>query len=111
MLFNAVAVFGGCERRVTSTNFQGGKATAVFGGIELDFRDCDMQSDAVLEINCVFGGVEVRVPETWHVYARNVPVLGGFEDTSRQPSVAPGTQPKTLTITGMVVFGGIEIKN
>ena len=111
MLFNAVAVFGGCERRVTGKNFQGGKATAVFGGIELDFRDADMESEAILEINCVFGGVEVRVPETWHVYSRNIPVFGGFEDTTRQASVAPGAQAKTLTITGMVVFGGVEIKN
>jgi hypothetical protein len=110
-LFNAVAIFGGCERRVTGKNFQGGKATAVFGGIELDFRDADIESEAMLEINCIFGGVEIRVPETWHVNSRNVPVFGGYEDTTRQPAVLPGAQPKTLTITGMVVFGGVEIKN
>jgi hypothetical protein len=110
-LFNAVAIFGGCERRVSGKNFQGGKATAVFGGIELDFRDAEIESEAMLEINCIFGGVEIRVPETWHVYSRNVPVFGGYEDTTRQPAVPPGTQPKTLTITGMVVFGGVEIKN
>lgn len=108
---NAIAVFGGCERRVTGKNFQGGKATAVFGGIELDFRDADMEEEAVLEINCVFGGVEVRVPETWNVHSRNIPVFGGYEDTTRQPTVAPDAKPKTLTITGMVIFSGVEIKN
>jgi predicted membrane protein len=111
---NAVAIFGGCERRVSSKNFQGGKATAVFGGIELDFRDADIDSEngeAVLEINCILGGVEIRVPENWHVHSRSVPVLGGYEDTSRQALDASGAKPKTLVITGMVVLGGVEIRN
>ena len=110
-LLNAVAIFGGCERRVSSKNFQGGKATAVFGGIELDFRDADTEGEAILEVNCIFGGIEIRVPETWHVHSRNVPVFGGYEDTSRQPTEPPGVKPKTLIVTGMVVFGGVEIKN
>ena len=111
---NAVAIFGGCERRISSKNFRGGKATAVLGGIELDFRDADIDSEngeAVLEINCVLGGVEIRVPETWHVHSRSVPVLGGYEDTSRQTGDASGGKPKTLVITGMVVLGGVEIRN
>lgn len=108
-MLNAVAVFGGCERRVSGENFQGGKATAVFGGIELDFTSADMEDEAILEVNCVFGGVEIRVPQTWHVHSRSLPVFGGFEDNTRQP-YNPG-KTKTLVITGMVVFGGIEIKN
>jgi predicted membrane protein len=108
---NAVAVFGGCERRVTSKNFQGGKVTAVFGGVELDFRDADIVGEAVLEINCVFGGVEIRVPETWNVHSRSVPVFGGYEDKSRQPTTPPGEAPKTLVIVGMVTFAGVEISN
>ena len=108
---NAIAVFGGCERRVTGKNFQGGRATVVFGGVELDFRDADMEEEATLEINCIFGGVEVRVPETWHVHSKNIPVFGGYEDTTRQPTVPPDAKPKTLVITGMVIFGGVEIKN
>jgi len=110
-MLNAVAVFGGCERRVAGENFQGGRATAVFGGIELDFRNADMQDEAILEINCVFGGVEIRVPETWHVHSRNLPVFGGYEDKTRHPNNPAVGSPKTLIVTGMVIFGGIEIKN
>jgi predicted membrane protein len=108
-MLNAVAVFGGCERRVATANFQGGRATAVFGGIELDLRDADMEAEAILEINCIFGGGEIRVPESWHVHSRSLPVFGGYEDKTRQPA-NPG-KTKTLIVTGMVVFGGIEIKN
>jgi predicted membrane protein len=110
-MLNAVAVFGGCERRVSGPNFQGGRATAVFGGIELDFRDADMQDEAILEINCIFGGVEIRVPEAWHVHSRNLPVFGGYEDKTQHPNNPAVGSPKTLVVTGMVIFGGIEIKN
>jgi predicted membrane protein len=108
-MLNAVAIFGGCERRISGQSFQGGRATAVFGGIELDFTGAEMEDEAILEVNCVFGGVEIRVPETWHVHSRSLPVFGGYEDKTRQP-YNPG-KTKTLIITGMVVFGGIEIKN
>ncbi len=108
-MLNAVAIFGGCERRISGPSFQGGRATAVFGGIELDFTAAEMDDEAILEVNCVFGGVEIRVPETWHVHSRSLPVFGGYEDKTRQP-YNPG-KTKTLIVTGMVVFGGIEIKN
>jgi len=110
---NAVAIFGGCERRYTGQHFHGGKATSLFGGIEIDFRDADIDDEAVLEISCIFGGVELRVPETWHVHSRSLPVFGGFEDKTRQTSVqtAAGDKRKTLVVTGVVVFGGVEIRN
>jgi predicted membrane protein len=110
---NAVAIFGGCERRYTGQHFQGGKATSIFGGIEIDFRDADIDDEAVLEISCVFGGVELRVPETWHVHSRSLPVFGGFEDKTRQTKVDPpaDTKRKTLVVTGLVLFGGVEIRN
>lgn len=107
----AVAVFGGCERRISVRNFLGGKATAIFGGIQLDFHDADIETEAVLEINCIFGGVELRIPENWTVHSRNLPLFGGYEDKTRQPATPDPSRQKTLIVTGMVIFGGIEIKN
>jgi predicted membrane protein len=111
---HAVAIFGGSERTITSRSFRGGKAIAVFGGLEFDFRDADMDGDeAVVEINCLFGGVELRVPESWHVHSRSLPVFGGYSDKTRgerRPDQTAANK-KTLIITGMVLFGGIEIKN
>jgi predicted membrane protein len=110
---SAVAVFGGCERRYTGQHFEGGKAVSIFGGIELDFRDADMDNEAVLEINCIFGGVEIRVPPNWRVHSRSLPVFGGFEDKSGQRALDPNQEIKlkTLVVTGAVVFGGVEIRN
>lgn len=111
---NGMAVFGGFERRVTTQDFQGGQVTAVFGGIELDFRDANMQgNEATLEINTIFGGSEIRVPDTWMVSYQGAPIFGGVEDkTSLRRSENPvDPQRKILIIVGAVVFGGMEIKN
>jgi predicted membrane protein len=110
---NAVAIFGSSERHFTGQHFQGGKVTSIFGGVELDFSDAEIDDEAVLEINCVFGTVEIRVPESWHVHSRSLPVFGGFEDKTRKARVEQpeGAKRKTLVVTGMVVFGGVEIRN
>jgi predicted membrane protein len=111
---NAVAIFGGTERRITTRNFKGGRVNSVFGGVELDFRDADIEgNEAILEVNCVFGGVEIRVPDHWHVHSANIPVLGGYEDKTRVRPAADSepANKKTLVIRGLVVFGGVEISN
>jgi predicted membrane protein len=109
-----MAVFGGIERRVTTQDFQGGHINAVFGGVEIDLTDANMQAEeATLEINAVFGGVELRVPETWQVAFRGTPIFGGIADkTLRRGSQAPTVLPtRVLVLTGAVIFGGVEIKN
>ena len=111
---NGAAVFSGLERRVTTQDFQGGSVTAIFGGIELDLTDANMQADeATLEINCVFGGAEVRVPDSWIVAFRGAPVFGGVEDKTRlrHSGDTGDSRHKVLNIIGTVVFGGLEIKN
>jgi predicted membrane protein len=115
-VLEAVAIFGGTERRIKSQTFKGGRATSIFGGVELDFRDANIDGDeATLDINCIFGGVEIRVPETWNVHSRSIPVLGGYSDKTGPSSSAPqdpsGPKRKTLIVTGTVIFGGVEIAN
>jgi len=112
---DAVAVFGSTERRISSQNFKGGRATSVFGGVELDFRDANIDGDeATLEVQCIFGGVEIRVPDAWNVHSRSIPVLGGYADKTRSsatPQDGTAAKRKTLIITGSIVFGGVEIGN
>lgn len=111
---NGVAIFSGLERRMTTQDFQGGHVTAIFGGIELDLSEANMQSDeATLEVNAIFGGAEIRVPDSWQVSYRGGPIFGGVEDKTRirRSEDMAGTKPKVLHITGVVMFGGLEIKN
>ena len=113
-MFNAIAIFSGCERRVKSQNFKGGRATSIFGGVELDLRDAQIEGDeATIEVNCIFGGAEIRVPDSWNVHSKSIPVLGGFSDKTHISAAqdSSGAKRKTLIITGAVVFGGVEIDN
>jgi predicted membrane protein len=112
---NATSVFGGVERRISVHDFKYGSVSAVFGGVELDFRDADMEGpEAVMDINVIFGGVEIRVPAHWRVEARNQTLFGGYTDSTRGPANAAAESvsgTKTLVITGQVLFGGIEVQN
>jgi predicted membrane protein len=111
---NEAVVFGGLERRMTSQDFQGGDITAIFGGIELDLTEANMQAnEATLAITAIFGGVEIRIPPSWQVAFRGAPIFGGVEDKTRTARAddPANPSPKTLVITGAVIFGGLEIKN
>jgi hypothetical protein len=106
------AVFGGGKRKISVPDFQGGKLDAVFGGFEVDLRQAGIAGDsAVLEINAVFGGAEVKVPRSWEVVMRGAGVFGGYADSTDHPDRAQYPNPKRLIVRGAAVFGGVEIKN
>ena len=111
---NELAVFGGIEKRVTSQNFQGGNVTAIFGGIELDLRQAAMEAEqAVMEVNSIFGGCEIRVPESWSVVSHGQGFFGGYSDGTRTSGTEDLTNPKRkiLIVKGAAIFGGVELKN
>lgn len=103
------AIFSGQELRVSSRNFGGGDLTAVFGGIEIDLRDAEIDApSAMLTVTAVFGGVEVRVPPHWQVVVQGTPIFGGIEDkTMRVPNTTVKGAILLLDVTA--VFGGVEI--
>ncbi|MGH9487307.1 MAG: LiaI-LiaF-like domain-containing protein [Terriglobales bacterium] len=107
---HGVAVLGGFQRRVTSQQFRGGHLDAFMGGIQLDLHRAEIAGErAVLDVNTMFGGAEIRVPERWIVELRGQPFLGGYSDETRQDTPAPGA--KRLILTGWSIFGGVVVKN
>ncbi|MDZ4746538.1 MAG: DUF5668 domain-containing protein [bacterium] len=105
------AVFSGQELRVSSRNFAGGELTAVFGGIELDLRDAEIDSgNAMLAVTAVFGGIEIRVPPHWNVVVQGTPIFGGIEDKTRR-TFSEGVNGPVLLLDVTAVFGGVEIGN
>lgn len=109
------AVFSHAERRFETQEFEGGEVVAVFGGVELDLRKAAMKNHQVrVECNAVFGGIEIRVPETWMVVMRGTGIFGGYSDETHRPPVVTRTveaTTPTLLITGGAVFGGVNVKN
>ena len=105
---SAMAVLGGVNRGNNSRTFRGGDLTAVMGGCQIDLRNAAIEGDAVIDVFAMWGGIEIRVPEEWSVSGRVTPILGGYEDKTR-PIRDAATQ--RLIVRGMVIMGGVEIKN
>lgn len=106
---NVAAVLGGAEPRITATDFRGGDALAVMGGCKIDLREAKIAPEgAIIDVFAFWGGIEILVPQNWSVEIRGTPILGGFEDKTRGGSL-DGSQ--RLTITGMAIMGGVEVKN
>jgi hypothetical protein len=104
------AIFAGAEERVTSQEFQHLRATAIFGGIELDLRKASLAGDnATLEVTVLFGGIELKVPRGWTVNDETAPLGGQLSIERRQPE--PGEATGALTITGTLIFGGITVRD
>jgi predicted membrane protein len=106
-----VSIFGGGTKIISSSNFQGGNVTAIFGGSEINLMNCQLaDGDNVLDVLCVFGGTTIIVPKEWNVVINVTSILGGFSNKAiRNPSIVID-QSKTLHIKGLAMFGGGEVK-
>lgn len=104
-------IFSGVKRRIMVKDFKGGKIVTVFGGFNLDLRKADIEGEeAEIHTDAIFGGGEIRVPDTWRVSVRGAAIMGAFVDETQPPMDAgPGT--KRLVVSGSAVFGGVNIKN
>jgi hypothetical protein len=110
--FKQDVVFGGVNRRIQAQDFQGGSASAVFGGIELDLRGSTTTRDEMyIEANAVFGGVELKVPYTWDVLVRGTAMLGGYDDKTHPGPAIDGAKRPRLIIRGSAIFGGVSVRN
>lgn len=105
-------VFGGGKNFITSKDFAGGVVSVVFGGCELDFTEAELaEGTNILEINAVFGGIEIKVPKHWEVEVDVTGILGGFSDERRYFNSDNIDSSRKLIIKGSAIFGGGDIKN
>jgi hypothetical protein len=107
---HSFAFMAGVGKRSVSHDYRGGDANAIMGGVELDLREAQIApgQEAVLDAFAFWGGVEIRVPETWRVASQVMPIMGAFEDNTA--SKGGGSGP-TLVVRGVAIMGAIEVKN
>src|SRR6478736_8490560 len=101
--FDIVAIFGGSKRKVFSKNFKGGEATCMFGGVEIDLSQADINGTIVIDATQVFGGMKLLVPANWELKSDAVAIFGGVDDKRMISQTYDGN--KKLLITGFVMFG------
>ncbi|MCW2905057.1 MAG: hypothetical protein JWO67_7322 [Streptosporangiaceae bacterium] len=105
---SVVAIFGGAERKGRWLVEPHTNVLAVFGGVELDFRRAVLsQREVTVNVTCVFGGVDVKVPPGVRVIDSAVAVLGGNSLPHDDPE---DPDAPVIRLTGLNVFGGVSVK-
>ncbi len=103
------AFWSGIERQFATSDFRGGDLTAIMGGCDIDLRQAKIQGDPpTLHVFAFWGGIDIRVPEEWHVDWRVLPLMAGASDETIAPA---SEQAPTLVVRGMAIMGGVAVKN
>lgn len=108
-VLQVTSIFSGNNKTVLSKNFRGGSVTSIFGGVELNFMQADIQGEVVMDLSVMFGAVELTVPANWDVKMDVNTIFGGIED-KRSIGITP-MPGKLLILRGSCTFGGVEIKS
>jgi hypothetical protein len=104
------AIFGGATRKGVWHPEPEINILAVFGGVELDFRDAVLPGrEIVIHATAVLGGVEITIPPEMRVVDNGTAILGGREITGNSAESA-GPDAPVLRIDGTCVLGGLEVK-
>ena len=102
---SGVGIFSGTELSFDNVVFDGADLTAIFGGVGCDLRGAIIDRDCVIKVTCMFGGIDIKVPDNVKVVNNTVCVFGGV-DVKKSNSNAI----HTLYIDGLCMFGGVDIK-
>lgn len=105
------SIFSGVNKTIVSKDFKGGKITCVFGGTNVDLTQADIQGEAVLKFEIIFGGVKLIVPPHFTVINEIDGVFHGVDDKRKYSASTNSSPDKKLILRGSVLFGGIEIKS
>lgn len=111
----SLALFGGAQKKGPWICARQHTTFAAFGGIDLDFTQAQITSPrTTIEVVCLFGGVDIAVPENFRVEINVLPIFGGAElkdhpAVSISQSNLPADAP-TIVINGMCAFGGVDVK-
>jgi hypothetical protein len=103
-----VAVLSGTGRKGAWRPARRTNIVTFMGGLDLDFREALMPpGTSEVNIFCLMGGVDIKVPPGLKVENRGFAIMGGFEDNTDEPAEGPG--PK-LVVRGFALMGGVDVK-
>lgn len=99
--------FGKQSYEFAGQRFEGARIQTSFGHVCIDLRGADLLDGAVIDVECSFGGLEIRVGDDVLVKQAVETSFAGVESKEHLRSLEGA---KTLYIKGHCSFGGIEIK-
>ncbi len=105
----AFAFWGGSRRRGQWQPPEHLLASAIMGGVHLDFRDAILPpGETVVSAFAFWGGVDVIVPPDVRVEVDGIALLGGF-DLDDEGSDPPPDAP-ILRVDGVAIMGGVSVR-
>lgn len=104
------SVFCGSKKHILSKDFKGGSINVIFGGTELNLSQADFEKLAVIDVNIIFGGLKIIIPNNWELKTQLTTIAAGVED-KRSHDGLQVVPDKTLILKGTILFGGVDIQN
>ncbi|MDR1729446.1 MAG: cell wall-active antibiotics response protein [Prevotellaceae bacterium] len=102
-------IFGFVQQIVLEPVFKGARIKNVFGTTVLDLRKTSLEAaETYIDIECIFGGIELRVPNDWLVINELKATFGGSED--KRYIEKDTDYAHRLILRGKLTFAGVEIK-
>lgn len=96
------------EDKVVKDEFEGAILNAAFGAIKLDLRKAIIKDKAQIDVNAIFGGVEILLPPNTFVENNVVGIFGGSSDETEKRE--KNDDSKSVVLKGSATFAGIEVK-
>ncbi len=106
---NVFCIFNGAKVDLSGKVFRGAEINAIFGGVDYDLRGAVIEPDSAIKISAIFGGVDIIVPEGVKVRVKSTSLFGAVSNKSRRYD-KDEENVVTLYISGLALFGGVDIK-
>lgn len=103
-----MAIFSGSDRVYNGEVFSGANLVAVFGGVDIDLKNAKFNKDTVIKAFCLFGGIDIKVPEDVQVKIKSGFIFGGASDERKGNS---NKGKYTIYIDAAGGFGGISVSD
>jgi hypothetical protein len=107
-------IFGGTDKKGPWTCAPKHTSIVAFGGNDLDFREATLTAQTtVIDVCCLFGGVDIIVPDYFQVDIDVLPIFGGTDLTGspqRNLPETPADARPRIVVRGFVAFGGVDVK-
>ena len=100
------AIFSGQEINPKGEEFKGANLNAIFGGIDLNLTEAQIQKDTLINITSVFGGVDIKVPSNVNIKVQSTSIFGGIDNKVKKYT----ENLPTIYVKSFCLFGGADIK-
>lgn len=101
-----VSIFGDVDEVVKEivSDFE---VSSIFGEVNLDLSKATINKDINIECTCIFGSINLRLPDNINLNAHGIPIFGGVENKYHETKT---NNEYTLNIEYTCLFGGIDLK-